>query len=125
MLLLIPRKENVLRLKPHNAPEYSIDSTNFCHFNWIKESIEFYDGEFLEKEKIIFAENNSFKLTGSRIKIDRVYLFRKLFNVLDNYEIKGEYIYENSIYFVDSLHHRYSIQIKNNKLYLNTIVNAI
>ena len=108
--------------KPHNAPESNIDSTNFNHFDWVKESIEFYDGEYLEKEKIIFTANNSFRLTGSRIKIDRFYLFRKLFNVLDDYEIKGEYIYENSIYVVDSLHHIYSIQIRKNILYLNTLL---
>lgn len=102
-----------------------IDSTNFYEYEWIKESIEFYDGEYLEKEKVVFTPDNSFRLNGTRIKVDRLYLFRKHLNYIDNYDVNGKYIYENAIFIVDSLNNTYSIQIRKNRLYLNSIVNPL
>ena len=102
-----------------------IDSTNFYKYNWVKESIGFYRGKYLIKEKIIFGKNHSFKMIGHRIKVDRLYLFRKLLHIEINYKIVGDYVYKNCIILIDSLHHTYSIQIRKNKLYLNSALNAI
>lgn len=107
---------------PEDAADRKIDPTNFNEYSWIRESIEMYDGEYLEKERLIFTSDNSFRLNGSRIKIDRLYLFRKLFNSIETYEIKGGYVYKNVMFVIDSLHHTYSIQLRKNRLYLNSIV---
>jgi hypothetical protein len=109
--------------QPLDVAANKMDSTNFYEYDWIKKSIDF-DG-YLEKEKIVFTSNNLFQLSGTRIKIDRLYIFRRIFNSIDTYEIKGKYVYENAIFIVDSLNHTYSIQIRKNRLYLNSIVNAI
>ena len=92
---------------PKISEEIKIDSSNFHLYTWVSKTIVFYDSEFIVEEKLIFPNNFSFELIGSRTKIDRLYLFRKVFYLSDSYEVKGK------------LNHSYSVQIKNNKLYFN------
>jgi hypothetical protein len=104
---------------PLNFEGEKIDSTNYSKFIWVRESFE--GNNSLIKEKLKVLDNRSFNISGSRIIVDRLYLFRKLFNVIDSYDYNVQFEFDNSIKIVDSLNTIYSAQIRNNKLYLNTV----
>jgi hypothetical protein len=104
---------------PQNFSGGKIDSTNYSKFIWVRETFE--GSNSLKKEKIKILDNYSFNISGSCIIVDRLYLFRKLFNVIDRYDLIVQFEFDNSIHIVDSLNTTYSAQIRNNKLYLNTV----
>lgn len=104
---------------PQNFKGEKIDSTNYSKFIWSRET---FDGiNSLVKEKIKIIDSCSFNVSGSRIIVDRLYLFRKIFNVIDRYDLIVQFDLDNSIHIVDSLNTTYSAQIRNNKLYINSV----
>mgnify|MGYP001172829821 CR=1 FL=1 len=104
---------------PQNFEGEKIDSTNYSKFIWLRETFE--GSNSLIKEKLKVLNNHSFNIVGSRIIVDRLYLFRKLFNVIDTYDYNVQFEFDNSIHIIDSLNKTYSAQIRNNRLYLNSV----
>lgn len=104
---------------PQNSEGEKIDSTNYSKFVWLRETFEGSNG--LIKEKLKILDNHSFNISGSRIIVDKLYLFRKLFNEIDTYDYNVQFELDNQIQIIDSSHTTYSAQIRNNRLYLNTV----
>jgi len=104
---------------PQNSEGKKIDSTNYSKFIWSRETFE--GSNSLIKEKIKILDSCSFNISGSRIIVDRLYLIRKLFNVIDTYDYNVQFELDNSIHIIDSLNSTYSAQIRNNRLYLNSV----
>jgi hypothetical protein len=107
---------------PVASTTVEIDSTNYKDFDWSRKQISISSPTYVITETITFHNDSTFTLTGDRIKYGKTYLLRKLFNSKIKYKITKPYVYENymtfhSLFDTTSF---YPLQIRFNKLYLNT-----
>ena len=101
--------------------DIKIDSTNFINYKWHRKAWDFSDPEYLYDELLTFRSDSTFTLSGTAVIFDRLYLFRDLLNIRHDYIVTGDWIYENKIIInQDSSHIVYTIQIRNNRLHLNS-----
>ena len=108
--------------KPVATNGDKIDSTNFKEYVWERKQTTISSPVFILTEKIIFNDDSTFTLIGDRIKFGKLYLIRKFFDDRTKYRIRTTYEYKDistSVSVFDSTT-AYPLQIRNNKLYLNT-----
>ena len=125
---LIFYSTNEYQFMTHYTPlatkEVNIDSTNFYKFDWSRKAVEMTTPLHTKEEKIIFNGDSTFTLIGKSKVLDKFYLFREIFNIEDDYKITRKYKYINNtegLNVFDSLDSCWSVLIRDNRLYLNTI----
>lgn len=107
---------------PVTSDSIGIDSTNYKDFSWFHKEVSSSTPSYVITEEIVFNSDSTFTLIGTRIKYGKMYLFRKLFNSKSEYNLTKPYVYGNfmtthSLFDSTSFN---SIQIRFNKLFLNT-----
>jgi len=108
-----------------NSPtQIDVDSTNFNKYEWSKKAIEMTSPLQTIEEKLIFNSDSTLTLIGRKIILDKFYIFRRLFDINKTYKVTRKYEYINrrkEFVLIDSTNSSYSIQVKDNRLYLNKI----
>lgn len=107
---------------PNATANAEIDSMNYKDYTWTRKQISISSPIYVITEEITFNNDSTFTLTGNRIKYGKIYLLRKLFNSKIEYKINKPYVYGNytttqSLFDTTKF---YPVQIRFNKLYLNT-----
>ncbi|KAA3615239.1 MAG: hypothetical protein D8M58_22165 [Calditrichaeota bacterium] len=100
---------------PMNHENAVIDSLNYKDYIWERKEAN----KSATKEVLTFKTDSSLKISGSEIVLDKFYLIRKLLGMEKKYERNWKYIYGNNSIIFDSLNTAATIQIKNNRLYVN------
>jgi hypothetical protein len=106
--------------EPIGTNNIEIDSTNFSNYEWENKFFPVYDDVYFEFQHLKFFPEKKFHVSGMRIKADRLYFIRKIFNTEDQYQYEGNYVYENALYILEGNQKTQSVQVRDNKLYLNT-----
>ncbi len=100
---------------PLNHETNEIDSLNFRKYTWENK----FADQYVIKKMLTFKTDSTVTMSGTEMVYDKFYLIRKLLNQEHEFEKDWKYLYGNSLVLFDSLNTYLTVQIVNNRLFVN------